>query len=280
MRLKFSWHTTNNQRSMSLKRKVSQVWDWNLIRFFTNLIKTGFTWKEKYLKYEIEICQTVPVTLTDRSLKRKVSQVWDWNKKYVPTLTKNQALEKKSISSMRLKSKWAQSFRWCLPSCLEKKSISSMRLKWVRRYIGTCGLRCPWKEKYLKYEIEMLLVASITINTCIFLKRKVSQVWDWNLSNTWLSAKLFTLEKKSISSMRLKYWFSLINSTLRWNLKRKVSQVWDWNVQAGGATTFGEIPWKEKYLKYEIEIDRMQHHPVLPHYLKRKVSQVWDWNSS
>ena len=134
---------------------------------------------------------------------------------------------------------------------LEKKSISSMRLKpEIARYLN----RSP-----------------------LDLKRKVSQVWDWNAMFTvavvrspslekksissmrlklrsWLwVCDLYYLEKKSISSMRLKHCWGDHVSTIITDLKRKVSQVWDWNWAEHRGTKNSFLTWKEKYLKYEIE---------------------------
>ena len=265
-----------------------------------------FTWKEKYLKYEIE-------TVINGRLE-------SWKL----------VLEKKSISSMRLKQTWSSAIG--TESGLEKKSISSMRLK---HYWGSASA-CDYT----------------------LLKRKVSQVWDWNFKTIQLCCICRLLEKKSISSMRLKPVSIAFRDTNNFLLKRKVSQVWDWNDIIDGmpvkiesiylkrkvsqvwdwnlclaATCLTSLcawkekylkyeietrkynalpasirtPWKEKYLKYEIETrdwprttsnavsqklekksissmrlkhEEMQKQPGEPYNmpLKRKVSQVWDWN--
>ena len=57
MRLKQGYATEIVNTAINLKRKVSQVWDWNNVNF-DDVRETRFNpWKEKYLKYEIETTQ-------------------------------------------------------------------------------------------------------------------------------------------------------------------------------------------------------------------------------
>ena len=205
MRLKRVSSHRGGHRRFHLKRKVSQVWDWNTGDAVALDIPADLqAWKEKYLKYEIE---TLPL---DRHRLPVYHQ-----------------LEKKSISSMRLKRRacWQTAFK----VCFLKRKVSQ-----VWDWNVACGKldytrwRRAWKEKYLKYEIETKYDETIA-EYLKALKRKVSQVWDWNA---------YQLKR---------------NSHLFMNLKRKVSQVWDWNSVLQSVPLRLWCAWKEKNLKYEIE---------------------------
>ena len=63
--------------------------------------------------------------------------------------------------------------------------------------------------------------------------------------------------------MRLKSLSSVPDAEKGVVLKRKVSQVWDWNSNKVVEWFITSLPWKEKYLKYEIEMLKNRRHEVL-----------------
>ena len=256
MRLKQAAAWYLERRYPDLKRKVSQVWDWN--QDMMAQLDASIQLEKKSISSMRLKQHHIPLQflLPSIPLKRKVSQVWDWNKKGMcwcwaeSSPTWKEKYLKYEIETTEF---WISVWK---SDALEKKSISSMRLK-LYEYDAKRSFTAQdaWKEKYLKYEIETPLDQDNDVGKPLNLKRKVSQVWDWNntthrdapaaipalkrkVSQVWdwndieyLPDKdVYKLEKKSISSMRLKrdrLWKpSGCNTT---NLKRKVSQVWDWN---------------------------------------------------
>ena len=111
---------------------------------------------------------------------------------------------------------------------LEKKSISITRLK--RKLSG------------------------VVLYVVLYLKRKVSRLRDWNISQPLPPIEIIRAWKEKYLDYEIETWYE----------SNRVQRIlWSW---------------KEKYLDYEIETMNSRTHAACLSGLKRKVSRLRDWN--